>query len=211
MKPFGCRSIRAAEQLAHRLVHKTLRTLSRLSADLYWFSDVDIPAAVRYGRFRNVRQEGRDLRERLQHAFLSLFAAGYASVTVVGNDSILNERDLHAALEESRDVVGPSSDGGFYLLTLHAGSANIGLLGEERWNGGRPAFAGRAWMRLRMRHDFDSWQTVVAWHPDADLVSLLLAACVVRQDRQRAFIASSDSLRLPATSRRPPPLLRTSA
>ncbi len=70
-----------------------------------------------------IPQRGDTLGERLHHCFEDLFAAGYESVVVIGADSptlpgeyLLNAFD---ALEDDQTaVVGPTKDGGYYLIGL---------------------------------------------------------------------------------------------
>lgn len=65
-------------------------------------------------------QIGRDLGQRIKNAFLQAFSDGFNSVVIIGSDSpdlpadfvnralsVLNTRDV---------VIGPSSDGGYYLI-----------------------------------------------------------------------------------------------
>jgi len=65
-------------------------------------------------------QEGADLGERMKNAFLSCFAEGMASVVLLGSDlpdlsgSVL--REAFSSLEISDGVLGPSVDGGYYLI-----------------------------------------------------------------------------------------------
>lgn len=65
-------------------------------------------------------QTGSDLGERLKNAFDSAFAEGFSKVVAIGSDSPdLPEKYLRQAFEglASHDaVVGPSSDGGYYLI-----------------------------------------------------------------------------------------------
>jgi rSAM/selenodomain-associated transferase 1 len=71
---------------------------------------------------RLMEQHGEDLGARMAQAFSSLFAQGYQQVVLVGTDlpvlpathctqafSLLNTHDL---------VLGPSTDGGYYLIGL---------------------------------------------------------------------------------------------
>jgi uncharacterized protein len=82
-------------------------------------------------------QEGKDLGERLENAFLTTFAAGFHRVVIIGSDI----PDLPAEIVEeaigslaSNDaVIGPATDGGYYLIGFRAGR----LL--------REAFAGVDW------------------------------------------------------------------
>jgi rSAM/selenodomain-associated transferase 1 len=67
-------------------------------------------------------QQGRDLGERMSRAFDTAFASGAERVAIVGSDlPWLGEAQIASALaglEADDCVVGPSSDGGYYLLGL---------------------------------------------------------------------------------------------
>lgn len=71
-------------------------------------------------RWRVDVQRGRDLGERLHKAFDSFFRSGYRKVVVVGPDTPwMGSRRMVQALRllETADVVlGPSADGGYYLV-----------------------------------------------------------------------------------------------
>jgi uncharacterized protein len=68
------------------------------------------------------QQQGADLGERMHHAFAEVFAAGHQKVVIIGSDcyelteAIITE--AFTALEKSDAVIGPASDGGYYLLGL---------------------------------------------------------------------------------------------
>jgi len=67
-------------------------------------------------------QEGKDLGQRMLHAFDTLFQQGYQKIIIIGTDcfelssSIL--LDAFTALDEKEVVIGPSEDGGYYLLGM---------------------------------------------------------------------------------------------
>ncbi len=67
-------------------------------------------------------QQGKDLGARMQRAFEEAFEAGYRKVVVIGSDLYdLGPNDLEAAfasLDSHQAVVGPATDGGYYLLGL---------------------------------------------------------------------------------------------
>ena len=71
---------------------------------------------------RREAQQGRDLGERMARAFASAFAAGARRVVVIGTDvpSCGREHvaDAFRSLEESDVVLGPTHDGGYYLIAL---------------------------------------------------------------------------------------------
>ncbi|MFQ5684410.1 MAG: TIGR04282 family arsenosugar biosynthesis glycosyltransferase [Candidatus Binatia bacterium] len=73
---------------------------------------------------RLLAQRGRDLGERVHHVFVDLFQMGYKEVVIAGSDSptmplaSLDQAYHHLRGQESRVVLGPSSDGGYYLVGL---------------------------------------------------------------------------------------------
>lgn len=67
-------------------------------------------------------QEGPDLGARMEHAFRTAFDAGYQRVVLIGSDLYdLSTDDLSRAFGALRDspvVIGPATDGGYYLMGL---------------------------------------------------------------------------------------------
>jgi uncharacterized protein len=67
-----------------------------------------------------VPQAGADLGERMKNAFLEAFSGGLRHVLIIGSDSpdlpkaVLDE--AFEALMEADAVIGPSLDGGYYLI-----------------------------------------------------------------------------------------------
>ena len=67
-----------------------------------------------------VAQVGRDLGQRMKNAFIHSFDEGFEKVVLIGSDipdlpgSFLHE--ALEALESSEAVIGPSNDGGYYLI-----------------------------------------------------------------------------------------------
>lgn len=72
--------------------------------------------------FQNKIQEGNDLGERMKNAFNSSFTAGYEKIVIIGTDcpginkSILENAFM--ALNNLDIVIGPATDGGYYLLGM---------------------------------------------------------------------------------------------
>ena len=69
-------------------------------------------------------QRGDGLGQRMHHAFLDAFAAGYERVVVVGTDHPTLPLDFVQVAfdmlrEPRRVVLGPSEDGGYYLMGLN--------------------------------------------------------------------------------------------
>ncbi len=69
------------------------------------------------------KQRGRTFGERYANAFQQIFDKGYSKVVSIGNDAPdLNAETLRKAIAEIQKndlVVGPSTDGGVYLLGLN--------------------------------------------------------------------------------------------
>ncbi len=67
-------------------------------------------------------QQGADLGQRMAGAFATAFASGAGRVAIVGSDVPACGREhvveAFAALEESDVVLGPTHDGGYYLIAL---------------------------------------------------------------------------------------------
>ncbi len=67
-------------------------------------------------------QKGTDLGQRMEHAFEAVFKLGYKKVIIIGSDCYeLNSKIVtHAfySLDEHDTVIGPTFDGGYYLLGM---------------------------------------------------------------------------------------------
>jgi uncharacterized protein len=65
-------------------------------------------------------QKGRNLGQRMKNGFLDAFASGLKRVVVVGSDipdlPLEFIREAFFALRKNEAVVGPSYDGGYYLI-----------------------------------------------------------------------------------------------
>jgi len=73
-------------------------------------------------QFRLRRQTGKDLGERMYRAFMYCQKMHFKRVVIIGTDCLtLNSQDIEKAIKklELYDyVLGPSKDGGYYLLAL---------------------------------------------------------------------------------------------
>lgn len=96
---------------------------------------MDIPVYVYYAdgiaendiwqgpHFHKKQQQGDDLGLRMSNAFTETFAQGHQQVVIIGSDcyaltaAIVTE--AISALAQSDAVIGPATDGGYYLLGLN--------------------------------------------------------------------------------------------
>jgi len=106
------------------------------------------------GEFRIIRQQGRDLGERLGNAFRRLLRL-HPSCVIIGTDSpLLSARILRQALSELQaceSVLGPCPDGGYYLIALRrpVGPGILqGIFRSVRWS---TAFAFRDTLRSLLK------------------------------------------------------------
>lgn len=70
------------------------------------------------------RQQGDGLGARMQHAFVETFAAGHPRAVVIGTDhptlpSAFIQQAFEALAEPLAVCLGPSDDGGYYLLGMN--------------------------------------------------------------------------------------------
>ncbi len=90
-----------------------------------WYHPPDAVRQMRdwLGRHEYLAQEGRDLGERMAHAFAVHFDRGDRPVVAIGADApgVTAETVWEAvqALAEVDVVLGPALDGGYYLLGLN--------------------------------------------------------------------------------------------
>ena len=88
-----------------------------------------------------IAQRGADLGARERHVFEDLFADGFQKVVIVGSDlPTLPMHFVGQAVDETqpgRVVLGPSSDGGYYLIALGApppGQSIPDVFSDIRWS-----------------------------------------------------------------------------
>lgn len=71
-------------------------------------------------RFTCIGQEGNDLGERMANSFIYAFSQGFQRAVLVGSDTpdlpkTVLDMSFHR-LHENQAVIGPSADGGYYLI-----------------------------------------------------------------------------------------------
>jgi rSAM/selenodomain-associated transferase 1 len=114
-----------ALQVYKRLVHLTEKSAKRVdSARQVWYSSfIDQNDLFDESTFEKRLQVGDDLGERMRNAFSKSFEEGYREVVIIGSDCPdLNSDIIEQAfdeLEKSDVVIGPSADGGYYLLGMN--------------------------------------------------------------------------------------------
>ena len=87
----------------------------------------------------NRLQEGKHLGDKMENAFQWAFDQGYEKVLLIGTDlwSLHEDTLIQAqqALEQNDFVIGPSYDGGYYLLGMN--QMNFKIFKEVSWSTSR--------------------------------------------------------------------------
>lgn len=106
------------------LIQHTVRITENLNVDKYIFYSETIHRNDSWNPdiFRKKLQKGEDLGERMQNAFSEIFGMGYEKAIIVGSDIYELEQkhieEAFDALQTSQFVIGPATDGGYYLLGM---------------------------------------------------------------------------------------------
>jgi rSAM/selenodomain-associated transferase 1 len=118
----GMGELRALEIYRH-LIQLTYSALEVVPASIWtYFSDF-IPETINPPIAKSFLQEGQDLGERMANAFARSFESGMEKVVLIGTDCpTLQSNHLNEAFEAlnySDLVVGPATDGGYYLIGMN--------------------------------------------------------------------------------------------
>lgn len=118
-----------AAELYHALLSDQLEQLNSLEAvDLYVaFTPTDampLIASIAPAGYRCFAQRGGDLGERMNEVFAELWQRGHRNLILIGSDlppvplNTFHEGFAQLSSGEKRVVLGPSSDGGYYLVGM---------------------------------------------------------------------------------------------
>ena len=124
-----------AFRIYRELVAITKKQASNVKADRHiYFSDVIIPTG--WEQDEKFVQEGEDLGQKMKNAFQHGFNSGYEKIVLIGSDlpTISKEMIEHGFKDlETHDVVlGPASDGGYYLIGLS--KMNTSVFNNKPWS-----------------------------------------------------------------------------
>jgi uncharacterized protein len=156
--------------------------LEALERGSYWLEIMFTPPGrkreirQRFGsRFSYAPQEGEGLGKRMENAFHSCFANGFATALLIGSDfpdlSAEVVEQAFQALEDGHDVaLGPAFDGGYYLIGFRSAVFDPAVFREMPW--GENTVCEKTLDRLRDRgyrihlapawHDIDTAEDLAA-------------------------------------------------
>jgi hypothetical protein len=106
------------------LVAHTLEIVKYIEADkfIYFSDEIDTAIGFKDLPFYAAVQQGEDLGRRMENAIADIFANLYRRVIIIGTDCPgINAQGLQSAfnkLTEADVVIGPATDGGYYLLGM---------------------------------------------------------------------------------------------
>ncbi|MEP2237567.1 MAG: DUF2064 domain-containing protein [Maribacter sp.] len=123
------------EELFDVLTRSTLKKAKKTGLPVFHFSDEN--------------QVGTSFGERFTNAIASVFNNGFSNIITIGNDTphLKTHHLKHTAkqLAKGKTVIGPSIDGGFYLLGL------------QKSNFEASEFQNLPWQRLGLYHQISLW------------------------------------------------------
>ncbi len=152
------------------LLKHTVAITKNLNVDKYVFYSENIHRDDIWDPeiFRKKLQTGTDLGEKMQNAFSELFEMGYEKVLIVGSDIFeLGQSDIENAfevLQTTETVIGPATDGGYYLLGMK--ERNAALFQNKNWGTSTVLVETLADLRqkkyvlLEERNDVDYYQDI---------------------------------------------------
>jgi rSAM/selenodomain-associated transferase 1 len=113
-----------ALRIYHQLLDFTIEEASKVSAEKTLYYSDFVPEEPLNNDFSIALQTGEDLGERMKNAFSEGFKQGYGRIILIGSDTFeINSSDIQKAffmLNEKDTVIGPATDGGYYLIGLKA-------------------------------------------------------------------------------------------
>lgn len=120
---FGNGKKAASEKLFHQLIDGTKKLAKESGLDIFWFDEKN--------------QIGDSFGEKYANAFQTVFDKGYQSIVSIGNDSPeLNSEILSDAVDQLKHqdlIIGPSLDGGAYLIGIHKKAFELNKFKALSW------------------------------------------------------------------------------
>lgn len=108
------------EELRHKPIHKGVNLFDSLTNHTFATA---AKAQLPYFHFSEEQQVGATFGERFTNAIQAIFEKGYAQIITIGNDTpqlkVSHILEAKKQLGANKLVLGPSTDGGFYLMGLH--------------------------------------------------------------------------------------------
>lgn len=176
---------KTAAQLYKCFVADLLASLDKIKADIRICYSQETPLS-RYQDWLGkdyiyLPQEGQTLGKKMESCFIESFCKNYDKTIIIGSDSPdLPDRILKEALEQldnSQAVIGPSKDGGYYLLGFNKNDFLKEVFRNINWSTGA---VFKETMKIFKEHNYRVYQ-LCQWH-DIDTLSDLQNLIYRRKD-----------------------------
>lgn len=126
-----------ALEIYKKLILHTLNIVQNLNGDKYIFFSESIDETIGQPlNFFKAIQNGNDLGEKMQNAFVYLFTKNYKNVGIIGTDcpgiTLTLFEDAFTKLKSNNVVIGPALDGGYYFIGMN--TLQIDLFNNIAWS-----------------------------------------------------------------------------
>ena len=130
------------QELYRCFVQDTLTTVKKIDAQLF-ICFLPVEAEKKFHKWLGSTllfrpQNGTDLGERMKNSFIDVFTKGFRQAVLIGSDSPdLPKKYIEQAfiILQTRDVVlGPTVDGGYYLIGFHTNTFNPSMFEDISWS-----------------------------------------------------------------------------
>lgn len=151
-------------------------------------------------------QSGDGLRDALCGAFTAHFGAGFEQVVLIGSDSPTLPcdalRDASRLLADNDIVIGPSRDGGYYLIGMTA--PHLDVFDDITWSSSQvyAQTVDRARRHARRHADVRTWYDVDE-PADLDTLHDELELCTASGPRDALAVCAAKGVPRPPTATRP--------
>lgn len=121
-------------ETAHKSIHNGAALFDTLTNHvLETASKTQLP----YFHFSEEKQIGNTFGERFINAVQTVFEKGYEQIITIGNDTpqlkAAHILEAKKQLNSNKSVLGPSADGGFYLMGLHKSQFDQNTFQQLAW------------------------------------------------------------------------------
>ena len=125
--------------LYHSFIEDLIQTLSSLDYDLKLCISGSLEVVNKsFGDYDNFLQVEGDLGTRMKSAFEVQFEEGYEKVILIGSDTPHISKEIFdltmTKLSTNEIVIGPSLDGGYYLIAFNHTTFNKEVFEEISWS-----------------------------------------------------------------------------
>lgn len=115
---------------------KTITEYLNLEKIVFYTDVIDLMDIWPNATFLKALQDGKELGEKMKNAFVAGFETGYTSICIIGTDCYELTAEIITqafdALKSADAVIGPSKDGGYYLLGMT--NPHTGVFNNKNWS-----------------------------------------------------------------------------